>query len=129
MLQVEYELQKKDLSSKEDLLLNTYRALDAQKQQIESMKAEHDITTQELQSKIESLEKVIYYKPLKLYREKGNLETYYLLIIIHFDMLTSFFSCLRYFKTNMNRVSVEWVWMNVARNKAFRCWLIFRKDH
>lgn len=73
MLQVEYELQKKDLSSKEDLLLNTYRALDAQKQQIESMKAEHDITTQELQSKIESLEKVIYYKPLKLHSIKKEI--------------------------------------------------------
>ncbi|XP_046676131.1 centrosomin-like isoform X2 [Homalodisca vitripennis] len=63
-LKVEHELTKKDLSSKEDLLINTYKALDVQKQQLEAMnndfdalKTEHEQEKLELQTKIDALEK------------------------------------------------------------------------
>lgn len=52
-LKVEHDLQKKDLETKENLLLDTYKALDVQKQQLEAITEEN----QELRCRIENLEK------------------------------------------------------------------------
>uniref|UniRef100_A0A1B6MP47 Centrosomin N-terminal motif 1 domain-containing protein n=1 Tax=Graphocephala atropunctata TaxID=36148 RepID=A0A1B6MP47_9HEMI len=80
-LKAEHELTEKDLSSKEDLLISTYRALDAQKQQLEAMnsdfetmKTEHEQEKLELQSRIEDLEKELKDTYAKFMETSINLD-------------------------------------------------------